>query len=217
MAQQDCTPLRHGRRRSDSPRRPSLPRGNRPRALNNPPCSTLNDEPPPSSDSDPRRPGPSGIALDLQLQNPCRYPESAARTVRPWLQDMVSALAPRARSFTVRFVSDREMAGLNQVYRHKAGSTDVLSFPGDLASESGPPTATPFDDEAHLGDLVISVPTARRQAAERGHGTDRELRLLALHGILHCLGHDHETDDGEMEQLEARLRPRWVDLEGAGA
>ena len=54
------------------------------------------------------------------------------------------------------------------------------------------------------------MPTARRQAAEAGHGVDRELKTLLLHGVLHCLGHDHETDQGEMERLERRLRRTWI-------
>jgi probable rRNA maturation factor len=77
----------------------------------------------------------------------------------------------------------------------------VLSFPGE---------------EGHLGDILISVPTARRQAAEAGHGAERELRTLLLHGVLHCLGHDHETDGGEMERLERRLRKAWLDRPGEG-
>ena len=58
----------------------------------------------------------------------------------------------------------------------------------------------------HLGDILIAVPTARRQAVERGHDVDREVKTLLLHGVLHCLGYDHETDQGEMERLERRLR-----------
>ena len=58
---------------------------------------------------------------------------------------------------------------------------------------------------------MISVPTARRQARAAGHSAERELRLLLLHGVLHCLGYDHETDEGEMERLERRLRRRWLE------
>ena len=77
-------------------------------------------------------------------------------------------------------------------------ATDVLSFPGGATPEG-----------RHLGDMVVAVPTARRQAAAAGHPVERELRSLLLHGVLHCLGHDHETDDGDMERLERRLRRRW--------
>lgn len=130
------------------------------------------------------------------MQNPCRYPEAGARRHRAWLESLVAELAPGAASLAVRFVSDREMRRLNASYRQIDRPTDVLSFP----DEPG----------AHLGDLAVSVPTARRQATERGHATERELRTLMLHGVLHCLGHDHETDDGTMERLERRLRRRFI-------
>jgi probable rRNA maturation factor len=92
------------------------------------------------------------------------------------------------------------MRRLNRDFRGKDASTDVLSFPGSVGGEG-----------RHLGDVAIAVPTARRQAAAAGHDTERELRLLLLHGVLHCLGHDHETDGGEMERLERRLRRRWLE------
>lgn len=107
-------------------------------------------------------------------------------------------------SVTVRFVSDREMRRLNAAFRNIDKTTDVLSFPGGPEADGG-------GEAPYLGDVVVSVPTARRQSAERGHGVERELRVLMLHGLLHCLGHDHETDDGVMERLERRLRRRWID------
>jgi probable rRNA maturation factor len=112
---------------------------------------------------------------------------------------MVAAVAPEADSFSVRFTGDREMRRVNRTYREKDQTTDVLSFPGEETLEGN-----------HLGDLLISVPQARRQGAEAGHGAGRELRLLLLHGVLHCQGYDHETDDGTMERLERRLRRRWL-------
>jgi rRNA maturation RNase YbeY len=108
-------------------------------------------------------------------------------------------LAPAADSFGVRFVDDAEMQGLNRRYRGRDHPTDVLSFSGEESSEG-----------RHLGDVVISVPTARRQAAAGGTPEHREIRTLLLHGVLHCLGFDHETDRGEMERLEGRLRKRWI-------
>jgi probable rRNA maturation factor len=92
---------------------------------------------------------------------------------------------------------DRAVRALNARYRGKDAPTDVLSFPG----EGG---------EAGLGDIVISVETAARNARWRGRTLPRELDVLALHGFLHVLGHDHETDDGTMDRLEARLRRRLL-------
>jgi probable rRNA maturation factor len=132
---------------------------------------------------------------EIVLQNPNRYREAAARPLRPWLRDLLAALAPKAESLGVRFASDREVRRANRSFRGKDKTTDVLSFPGE---------------DGHLGDVLISVPQARRQAAEAGHPVPRELRVLLLHGILHCMGYDHETDQGEMERLERRLRRTWI-------
>ena len=141
-----------------------------------------------------------GGGREIVLLNPNRYPEAAARRLRPWLAALLAALAPQAASLGVRFTGDREMRRVNRQFRGQDKPTDVLSFPGE-----------PGVEEYHLGDLLISVPTARRQAAAAGHGVERELRTLLLHGVLHCLGHDHETDQGEMERLERRLRQVWLD------
>ncbi|MEM7351740.1 MAG: rRNA maturation RNase YbeY [Acidobacteriota bacterium] len=135
--------------------------------------------------------------------------------MRPWIAPLIDELVPRAASFAVRFVSDREMRRLNGSYRGHDRPTDVLSFPGDLMAPAGHAAADGealrrLTDPSHLGDVVISVPTARRQAGELGHSTEIELRTLLLHGVLHCLGHDHETDDGTMERLEQRLRLRHI-------
>ncbi len=153
---------------------------------------------------------------DIQLQNPCRYPEAGARRLRPWLTPLVAELAPAAGSFTVRCVSDREMRRLNSSFRRRDETTDVLSFPGQVTVvQRGKPESslTLIGEERHLGDVVISVPAARRQASRLGHGVGVELRILLLHGVLHCLGHDHETDGGVMDRLEHRLRRRYIDDE----
>ncbi len=163
----------------------------------------MNSEPPRTG-----VPGRSQTATprcDVQLQNPCRYPEAGARRLRPWLEPLVGELAPGTNSLAVRFVSDREMRRLNATYRHRDQPTDVLSFPGSGFDLPGLPAG-----ERHLGDVAISVPAARRQARGLGHSIEKELRILLLHGVLHCLGHDHETDGGVMEQLEGRLRRRYI-------
>ena len=89
------------------------------------------------------------------------------------------------------------MQTLNRRYRRKDRSTDVLAFP----AANGPETA-------FLGDIAISVPYASRQARRAGEPLGRELDRLLLHGFLHLLGYDHETDAGEMDRMEARLRRR---------
>jgi probable rRNA maturation factor len=88
---------------------------------------------------------------------------------------------------------DPAVRDLNARYRGKDRPTDVLSFPGP----GGP---------AGLGDIMISVDTAERNARRLGRTLQRELDVLALHGFLHVLGYDHETDDGTMHRLERRLR-----------
>jgi probable rRNA maturation factor len=138
---------------------------------------------------------------EIVLLNPNRYAEAGTRRLLPWLDGLVAAVAPRAASLGVRFVGDRAMRLTNRRFRGKDQTTDVLSFPGEE------------DGGGHLGDILISVPAARRQAAEAGHTVDRELKILLLHGIIHCLGHDHETDQGQMERLERRLRKRWLAAE----
>jgi probable rRNA maturation factor len=115
----------------------------------------------------------------------------------------LSAVAPaRTRGeVAVALVSDAHVRKLNRLYRHKDAATDVLSFPG---SDGG---MSPSPDRA-LGDIVIATGVARRQARAAGHPYTMELRVLALHGLLHLLGFDHHDsqDKGRMARAEARLR-----------
>lgn len=141
----------------------------------------------------------SGTETEIVLQNPCGYPEGDDEELLPWLRELLAELVPGAASFGVRLTTDREMRRLNRTYRGKDHPTDVLSFPGDATPEG-----------RHVGDVVIAVPVARRQAAEAGHSPARELKVLLLHGALHCLGHDHETDGGEMARLEREVAGRRI-------
>ena len=112
----------------------------------------------------------------------------------------LSALPTTAEDVTVAFVSDRAMRELNRMWRHKSGTTDVLSFPS--SSES-------FENEKPgLGDIVISVEQAKRQAKENGLSLNEEISQLILHGMIHLCGFDHEKDEGEMNRLEIRLRKK---------
>lgn len=122
----------------------------------------------------------------------------AARGLARWL----SRAAPRrARGHvSIALVSDAVMRRLNHDYRQVDRPTDVLSFP---AADAG---GRPPGRGDLLGDLAIATGVARRQAREMGHSLGVELRILALHGVLHLLGYDHEADQGEMGRLEERLR-----------
>lgn len=109
---------------------------------------------------------------------------------------------------TVAFVRDRAIRDLNLRFRHADRATDVLSFPG---TEENDLDDTNFIDSRFLGDIVISTDTAKRQAADAGLSIERELSELVIHGILHLCGYDHETDNGEMNRLELKLRKKLLD------
>ena len=114
----------------------------------------------------------------------------------------LTRVAPRAASgeVGVALVSDARMRVLNRSYRRKDYATDVLSFPAD-------PDPAPARGPRPLGDLVIATGVAARQAGQAGHSIQTELRILALHGLLHLLGYDHEDagDKGRMARAESRL------------
>jgi probable rRNA maturation factor len=103
-----------------------------------------------------------------------------------------------AESVSIRLISDAAMARLNRKYRHKRGPTDVLSFPANGAKSGR--------GSAYIGDIAISPQTARRNARRLARPAPAELRILILHGMLHLAGFDHETDHGEMDRKERRLR-----------
>lgn len=102
------------------------------------------------------------------------------------------------RLFSVAFVSDSRMKQLNQFFRGKDLTTDVLSFPHE-PDEFDP-------DKNNLGDIVVSVEQAQKQAEENGLTLEGEIKQLILHGLLHLCGYDHETDNGEMNTRELELR-----------
>jgi probable rRNA maturation factor len=141
---------------------------------------------------------------------------SAPPAVRlPGLGAWLAGVAPRTArgEVSVAFVGDARMRALNRAYRGKDYATDVLSFPGEGPSAAqGPGPAKPT--AGFLGDIVIATGVARRQARAAGHAFGTEVRVLALHGLLHLLGYDHETDDGTMARVEARLRRRGSLREG---
>ena len=114
---------------------------------------------------------------------------SSAKGLGPWL----ARIAPRSARGTVNIaiLSDARVRALNRRFRHKNTGTDVLSFSGN---------------GDFLGDIAISRGIAQKQAKLLGHSLRTEFRVLALHGLLHLLGYDHEVDDGDMARAETRLR-----------
>ena len=124
------------------------------------------------------------------------------------VEEIRSLLERAARSMKVSgevalvFAGDALLQKLNRDYRFKDKPTDVLSFESQ-------------GEDMGLGDVFISIETARRNARRFSRTLDRELEILALHGFIHVLGYDHETDNGEMEALERRLRTRLLTRQGA--
>jgi probable rRNA maturation factor len=143
--------------------------------------------------------------------------------LRRWL---VSVAPARARgTLAIALATNAEVRALNRRYRRKDEPTDVLSFPvedrlqasGSRLQDPGKrvpgsrlrgPARSPKPEARSLGDLVIATGVARRQATDAGHSYATELKVLALHGLLHLLGYDHHAPDdrGRMARLEARLR-----------
>jgi probable rRNA maturation factor len=143
--------------------------------------------------------------------------------------DSLQRFAERARrelrfadgAVTVCLVSDAAIARLNRRYRGKPGPTDVLSFPSEahIPSSNGRSAGAPHAGFArgdfwrhgaprYAGDIAISPSAARRNARRLARTLPDELRVLILHGMLHLAGYDHETDRGEMDRIERRLRRR---------
>jgi len=156
------------------------------------------------------------------------------RDVRVSLRRLNNFLARAQRALhlppdalTVCLVTNERIARWNRSYRGKNGPTDVLSFPADTPvrarirkpkrsanrrfAQTGPSSASfaSFASSAsYLGDIAIAPAVARENARRFGRTFADEMRILILHGILHLMGYDHETDTGQMERRERRLRRR---------
>lgn len=142
------------------------------------------------------RAAPLSSRLEVVLLNRQRRRPVRPDRLRRLLQDAARALGVFGEVALV-LTRDPAVRALNARYRGQDKPTDVLSFPGP-GGASG------------LGDIVVSVDTAERTARRRGRSLQRELDVLALHGFLHVLGYDHETDDGTMDRLERRLRRKLL-------
>ena len=150
----------------------------------------------------------SGLAV-WHVENCQRSVRLSLRTAERFLRRVIRELGVGSDSVALCFVTDREMARLNETYRKKKGTTDVLSFP---AEERGKPVSVATRVRElrgeFLGDIAISPAVARRNAQAVRRSLSGEIHVLILHGVLHLLGYDHETDRGEMDRVEGRLRRR---------
>ena len=117
------------------------------------------------------------------------------KALRGFLHELVPELGIRQQSFSIVFITDQMIQRYNDQYRGFDRPTDVLSFSGD---------------QLYLGDILISSETAYNQALKsKTLSFERNLQRLILHGLLHLMGYDHETDDGQMRTIERRLRRRF--------
>lgn len=124
-----------------------------------------------------------------------------AATVWTTLEKIQGSVLPETEVSLV-LLNNRQMRWYNYAYRKKDSPTDVLSFPVNEVTQEG---------RHFLGDILISIEKAAGQAKAKKHSLDRELQILLLHGMLHLLGYDHETDSGKMDRLESRLRKVVLD------
>ena len=144
--------------------------------------------------------------INLHLEHEALDAADAAFVVDALEAAMRRLAVPEDTEVALVLTGDALLAQLNEQYRGKTGPTDVLSFPVD------PEDRMP-GEPAQLGDILISVPQAEANAAAAGHAPALELRLLAVHGLLHLLGHEDETEAGAeaMRAEEVRLGVREAD------
>jgi probable rRNA maturation factor len=159
-----------------------------------------------------------------------RVTDERGRALMPALGRWLATTAPAdARGdVSVAIVPDAVVRNLNRTYRRKDKPTDVLSFPANddgsktkrrgrgrgFGASGGRTKAKRTTPTDQLGDIVIARGVAERQAREAGHDVRIEFRVLALHGLLHLLGYDHDADDGTMARVERRLRRKGGLREG---
>ena len=140
--------------------------------------------------------GPDGMIIDVLCRPGCR--RVPVRVVRETALQVLRSVRRRRAQVSILLTRDAEIRALNRRYRGMDSPTDVLSFP---SQEEAP-------REGHLGDVVVSVESAARYARKAGWRLRHEIQFLVIHGILHLLGQDHESDGGEMERTQARIARR---------
>jgi probable rRNA maturation factor len=145
--------------------------------------------------------GARGIIVQISMiVNRQRRVPVAINPLRQFYERVRLELGFASETVTIQLVSDETMARLNETFRKTPGPTDVLSFPAN--------GVRPARDAEYIGDIAISPETARRNARRFSRSLPMEMRILILHGMIHLAGFDHETDHGEMDRLERRLRKK---------
>jgi probable rRNA maturation factor len=137
----------------------------------------------------------------IEVVNRQRRHRINIRRWRQFAERALSEIDAAQQSVTIVFVNNDAIRRLNRDFRGQARATDVLSFP--TAAE-----AFEAENESQLGEVVVSLERAAAQAKQNGLTFTNEVQQLILHGLLHLCGYDHETDNGQMNRLELRLRQK---------
>ncbi len=135
--------------------------------------------------------------MPVLMRSRLRHPAPLPRSIKALAQAVLTAAGEAAAELSLEFVGDGRMRRLNRTYRRRDTTTDVLAF---SMREASPPAA------AVLGDVVISLPTAARQAAAHKHRLEQEVAVLLVHGVLHLCGYDHERSARDAERMSRKQR-----------
>lgn len=154
--------------------------------------------------------GAKNLGSKLMIFNRQRGTEVPLAELRKFLVRARRTLHLPADSFAVSLVTNAQIARWNRRYRGKTGPTDVLSFPTKSAREPRRKNSRSNGDQPvdgnYLGDIAIAPAVARRNARRFGRTFEQEMHILVLHGMLHLMGYDHETDRGQMDRREQKMR-----------
>ena len=157
----------------------------------------------------PSAPGTSTEAGQDVILNRQHRLEVKLKPLREFERELRCALGLGRRDFNVCLVDDAAIEQMNRSFRGKGRPTDVLSFPWKEGPNSPTAACPAVGEMGHfLGDIAISVETARRNACAEGHSLRMEIRWLILHGVLHLLGYNHEKDEGQMTTRELAFRDK---------
>lgn len=134
----------------------------------------------------------------MKILNKQKKIRLALSPLETFAAETLRLLKLKPETVAIAFVTDSDIARLNKIYRRKNTPTDVLSFPAQSGKR--------INKKKFLGDIAIAPAVARRYAKKNRRSLENEICILILHGILHLLGYDHETDQGQMDRIERKLR-----------